>query len=212
MKIKDKTVIIACAGMGRRLKKNMPKALITIGEEPLLLRTLRCLDEVEDVRIVVGYKADAVIALAKEYRGDITFITNLDYATTNTGTSILAAAKDARQFILTIDGDIIIHPEDFARILQMKHEFVGVSEILTDDPVFTMINKNSVVGFSRTSGDYEWTGVTMLESGDLNTAASYTYELVEPRLPLPYEVIRQREIDTPHDYENALQWVLNDYQ
>jgi choline kinase len=213
MTIDNKTIIISCAGMGTRLKMNTPKALIDICGKPLLIRSLEMLDNVADIRIVVGYKADEVIKLAKDYRKDLTFVYNHDYVNTGTGASVLLAAKDAKQFILTIDGDIIIHPDDIKDVLETNHEFVGVCNPSTEGPVLVQVDsKSNVTRFSRDNGTFEWTGVTLLKSANLHQTSGHTYQIVEPSLPLPFKLIRQREIDTPNDYRNAINWVKNNYQ
>ena len=213
MTIDNKTIIISCAGMGTRLKMNTPKALIDICGKPLLIRSLEMLNDVTDIRIVVGYKADEVVKIAKNYRKDLTFVYNYNYANTGTGASVLLAAKDARQFILTIDGDIIIHPDDIKDVLETNHEFVGVCDPSTERPVLVQVDsKSNVTRFSRDNGTFEWTGVTLLKSADLYQTSGHTYQIVEPRLPLPFKLIRQREIDTPNDYRNAINWVKNNYQ
>lgn len=213
MTINNKTIIISCAGIGTRLKMNTPKALIDICGKPLLIRSLEMLNDVTDIRIVVGYKADEVVKIAKNYRKDLTFVYNYNYANTGTGASVLLAAKDARQFILTIDGDIIIHPDDIKDILETNHEFVGVCDPSTERPVLVQVDsKSNVTRFSRDNGTFEWTGVTLLKSADLYQTSGHTYQIVEPRLPLPFKLIRQREIDTPNDYRNAINWVKNNYQ
>ena len=212
-KITDRTIIIPCAGMGTRLGLGKPKALIDINGQPLILKSLELLKDVEDIRVVVGFKADDVIKTITSYRKDITFVYNHDYEHNSTGASVCLATKNARKFILTIDGDIIIHPDDMAKILNFQQEFVGVSIPSTDDPVLVKVNtKDEVIGFSREEGKYEWTGVTMLESRKLSHTDGYTYQLVEPRLPLPALVIRQKEVDTPNDYKNAIQWAANGYK
>lgn len=213
MTIKDKTVIISCAGMGTRLKMDTPKALIDICGKPLLTRSLEMLDDVADIRIVVGYKAHEVIKLAQNYRKDITFVYNNNYTNTGTGASVLLAAKNAKKFILTIDGDIIIHPNDVKDILNTNHEFIGVCNPSTEGPVLVQTDSNgNVTHFSRDKGTFEWTGVALLKSSDLHQTTGHTYQIIEPRLPLPFKIIKQREIDTPNDYHNAIIWVKNNYQ
>ena len=213
MAIQNKTVIISCAGMGTRLKMDIPKALIDICGKPLLIRSLEMLDNVADIRIVVGYKADKVVKLAQSYRKDITFVYNNNYINTGTGASVLLAAKNAKEFILTIDGDIIIHPDDVKNILNTNHEFIGVCHPSTEGPVLVQTDNNdNVIRFSRDKGTFEWTGVTLLKSSNLHQTTGHTYQIIEPRLPLPFKIIRQREIDTPNDYHNAINWVKNNYQ
>lgn len=209
----DRTIIISCAGMGTRLGAGKPKALIDIEEKPLIAYTINQLSQCKDIRIVVGYKAEDVIKTVTKLRKDIIFVYNHNYKNNGTGASVSLATKYAEKYILTIDGDIIIHPDDLAKIISLDHEFIGVCKKSTDDPVLTKIDKNNnVVGFARGDGDFEWTGITMLEAKKLQPTDGHTYQLIEPLLPMKYELIREKEVDTPNDYKNAIQWVANNFE
>lgn len=59
----DVSIIICCAGMGRRLGQGIPKALVDIDGKPLILRQLELLEDYDDVRVVVGYKHEQVISV-----------------------------------------------------------------------------------------------------------------------------------------------------
>ncbi len=211
--INNKTVIISCAGIGKRLGRGIPKAIVEVYGEELILRTLRLLDDVEDVRIVVGYQAEKVIEKVLSYRRDVLFVFNHDYLNTGTGASVLLASKMAKEYVLTIDGDVIIHPEDMKKLLFKDGEFVGVMDITTEDPVFVRVDSDGeATGFSRENGEYEWTGITQLETSSLSETSGHTLTLVEPRLPLPIEKIRMREIDTENDFMIAYNWVKSGYR
>ncbi|MBR0242649.1 NTP transferase domain-containing protein [Candidatus Saccharibacteria bacterium] len=208
----NKTVIISCAGMGTRLGAGKPKALIDIDGKPLIIRTLEMLNDVDDIRVVVGYQAERVIEVVKNYRRDVVFVYNHGYQQNGTGASVSLAKKYSRKYILTIDGDILIHPDDMKEILLSETEFVGVCKPSTDDPVLVGIKDNKVTNFYQENGPYEWTGVTMLESRKLTPTDGHVLHLVEQVLPLGYKIIREREIDTPNDYKNAIIWVENGYK
>lgn len=75
----DVTVIICCAGMGTRLGIGTTKALVDVGGEPLIIRQLKLLDAFDDIRVVVGFDAERVINVVKEYRKDIMFVCNYEY-------------------------------------------------------------------------------------------------------------------------------------
>lgn len=211
--INNKTVIISCAGIGKRLGRGIPKAIVELYGEELILRTLKLLDDVEDVRIVVGYQAEKVIEKVLSFRRDVMFVFNHDYLNTGTGASVLLAARGAKEYILTIDGDVIIHPNDMKKLLEKDEEFVGVMDITTEDPVFVKINDdNKAIGFSRENGEYEWTGITQLKTSHLIETTGHTLTLVEPRLPLPIEKVRMREIDTESDFIIAYDWVKGGYK
>lgn len=207
----SKTVVISCAGMGKRLGIGTTKCLVDVAGEPLIIRNLKMLDEVEDVRIVVGFQAEKVIDVVNSYRRDITFVFNHDYARTNTGASVVLAAKHANDYVLTIDGDLLLHPVDMKRIIEAEGEFVGVTAPGTDNPVLCSVDGDKVVDFSREHGSFEWTGVTQLRGNRITCGEGHTYQLVEPWLPLPYVYLRTREIDTPNDYDNAVRWVRSGY-
>lgn len=207
----SKTVIISCAGMGKRLGIGTTKCLVDVDGEPLILRHLKMLDDVKDVRVVVGYQAGAVIAAVTDYRPDVTFVFNHDYAHNGTGASVSLASKYANDYVLTIDGDLLIHPDDMRKILAADGEFIGVTAPGTDNPVLTDISGDSVVGFSREHGSFEWTGVTQVRSERIVAGEGHVYQLIEPYLPMPYLYLRTKEIDTPNDYDNAVKWVRNGY-
>lgn len=207
----SKTVIISCAGMGKRLGIGTTKCLVDIAGKPLIIRNLEMLDNVDDVRVVVGFQAREVIDVVNSYRRDVTFVFNHDYTRTNTGASVSLAAKYSNDYVLTIDGDLLLHPADMEKILKAEGEFVGVTTPGTDNPVLTDVEGESVVGFSRKHGSFEWTGVTQLRAEHVGNGMGHTYQLVEPWLPLPYLYLRTREIDTPNDYENAVRWVRGGY-
>ncbi|MFW5875908.1 MAG: NTP transferase domain-containing protein [Myxococcota bacterium] len=89
--------IILAAGKGERLVNgfSFPKPLKRVAGIPLVVRVLRNLERagVEEVGIVVGYKADTLIAGLKRYRFnlDLRFFHNDEYDKPN-GTSLVKAA------------------------------------------------------------------------------------------------------------------------
>ena len=208
----NKTVIISCAGMGKRLGLATTKALVKVCDEALIIRTLKYLDGVEDVRIVVGYQADKVIETVKQYRKDVIFVMNNNYMNTGTAGSVSLALDGTKEYVLTIDGDMIIHPNDFAKILEKNGEFVCGSEIRTEDPVLITVKNGNAVKFSREQGDFEWTGICCLKREHIIKSDKHVYQMVEPNLPLEHLLIRSEEIDTMEDYYRATQWVKNNYQ
>lgn len=207
----NKTVIISCAGIGKRLGMGIVKALVDIDGKPLIIRNLELLDECDDIRIVVGYQAEKVIEVVNKYRKDITFVFNHDYLNTGTGASVSLAAKKANEYILTIDGDLLVHPEDMKKILSMDEEFIGGCKPSTDEPVLMQIENGHVTKFSRESGEFEWTGVCLIKSNRLKYGDRHVYQLLEPILPIKHLFLRTKEVDTINDYENAVKWIKNNY-
>ncbi len=203
-----KSVVLSCAGIGSRLGLGQTKALIKIEDKPLIHYQLESFKNIEDVRIVVGYQADEVIETVLEKREDIVFVYNHDYFHTKTGTSYYLGAKDANEYVIAWDGDLLVHPDDVDRCLEFDGEFVGCSQAVTDDAVFVRVNeKEEVMGFSREDGDYEWSGPACLKRDHISYTSGHVYSQIEKYLPLPAVIIRAQDVDTYEDYTKAKEFV-----
>ncbi len=210
--ITNKTVIISCAGMGKRLGIGTTKALVNVGGKPLIIRTLEQLNDVKDVRVVVGYQAERVMEVVKNYRKDVTFAFNHEYEHNGTAASVCKALPGAAEFILTIDGDLLVHPEDMKTLLTLNYECICGTKIDSDGPVLLTVDDNGdVVSFSRETGDYEWTGICCIKTENIIPSEKHVYQMLEPILPKKHLFIRTKEIDTPDDYYRAEKWIENNY-
>lgn len=211
----SRTVVISCAGMGNRLGLGVTKALVDVDGKPLIVRHLEMLQDEKDIRIVVGYQAEKVIEVVRRYRDDILFVFNHCYKTTGTGASVALAAKYAGEFVLSLDGDLLIHPEDMKKILACEHEFVGGGLPETDDPwmlqTYDEGERTYVSAFSKNIGDYEWNGITQVKSKKVLQGTGHVFQLLESYLPLPFLELRTKEVDTVNDYERAIAWVKNGF-
>jgi len=105
--------IILCAGKGGRLRPltdDRPKCLLAFGMRTILDVGLEHLGSagISDVVLVVGYHEDLVRRLYADRPGsNITFVSNDDYAVTNTAVSLhLALARMDDDFVL-INGDVL---------------------------------------------------------------------------------------------------------
>ncbi|MCZ1264082.1 NTP transferase domain-containing protein [Paenibacillus marchantiae] len=207
----SKTVVINCAGVGSRLGLGITKALIELEGKPLISWQLEMLKNIEDVRVVVGFQADQVIEHVLTVRKDVTFVFNHDYLTTGTGASLSLGAKHAKGLVISLDGDLLVHPEDFQLFLESRNECIGYCDINTEDPVLVNIiqdkSEEFITSFSRTKGNYEWSGLVQIDAAKLESGKGHVYQIIEKFNPMKAVSIRCQEIDTPQDYDAALKWV-----
>lgn len=212
----SRTVVISCAGMGNRLGLGSTKALVEIDGKSLIVRHLEMLENEKDIRIVVGYQAEKVIELVRNYREDVLFVFNHKYKETGTGASVAAAARYANEYILSLDGDLLIHPDDMKKILECDYEFVSGGIPTTDEPwmlqTYKENGKEFVKAFSHDEGNYEWNGITQMKSSKMLKGTGHVFQLVEPYLPVPFMELRTKEIDTINDYERAVDWIRGGYK
>ena len=211
----SKTIVISCAGMGTRLGIGTTKCLVDIDGKPLIIRQLELLKDFDDIRIVVGYQMERVMEVVNSYRKDILFVLNQNYRNTGTGVSFSLAMRHARELIVSLDGDLLVHPDDLARVLKSDEECVCGGIPCTEDPMLmkTLVQdgKTYGVGFSREEGEYEWTGLAQVRTARLTPGDHHVCDMMVPLLPLPMELIRTKEIDTMADYEHAVAWVKSGY-
>lgn len=202
----DTTVVICCARMGTRLGIGTTKALLHIGGKPLIIHQLENLDSYNDVRVVVGYQADKVIETVNAYRKDVMFCFNNEYQTTSPSISRVKGAINSKKYILSVDGDVLVNPDDFRQMLEINGEYLVVSKKHSEEPDLVTVNNGTVQCFSE-SGNFERPGIVKVESENLIRNNGE----VENIFPVPAFLIRTRDIDTQDDYDNAIKWFQNGY-
>jgi MobA-like NTP transferase domain len=211
------TVVISAAGMARRLGMGRTKALIDVLGRPLIHWHLDLLRDVPDVRVVVGYQAQDVIDTVLAVRRDVIFVYNHAFASTGTAASLCLGSRGVAGDVLSLDGDLLVHPEDLRAFLTEPDPCLGCLPCASTDPVYVTLDgaagRQRVTGFSRASGDAEWSGLAKVPARWLAAAwlegggRGHVFELMARHLPLAARSIRASEIDTNEDYEQALEWM-----
>lgn len=161
------------------------------------------MEEIEDIRIVVGFQAREVIREATSYRNDILFVYNHDYFENKTAASYYLGAKDGNPYAIEMDGDLIIHPDDMKRCLQEKGEWVAYTDIKTEDFTPIAIQNNQVSSFQADHTMFEWTGPCCLQKEKIKWSSGHVYDQITPYLPMKGIHIRAVDIDTDADYQMA---------
>lgn len=177
---------------------------------------MEILKDYDDIRVVVGYQAEQVIDAVNAIRKDALFVFNHDYRNTGTGASFTLGAKYGREYVVALDGDLLVHPDDLIAGIEYDGSCVGGTTPSTDNPwvmPIEMVNGvKMVTGFSQEVGQYEWTGFAKMRLDQLKPGKRHVFHLIEPMLPLPMIYLRTKEIDTIDDYERAVQWIRNGYE
>jgi choline kinase len=203
-----KSVVLSCAGIGSRLGLSKTKALMTIGGKTLIAHQLGLFKDVEDLRIVIGYQAGEVIKEVLKFRKDVIFVYNHDYFNTKTGFSFYLGARDANDYVIEWDGDLLVHPADAKKCLEMEGEFAGYADKMSDDAVLCSINeRNEVTGFSCKQGNFEWTGPACIRKDKIHNCQNHVFNILEEHLPIPGLKIRACDIDTYEDYLRAVEFI-----
>ena len=203
------SVVISCAGIGSRLGLGTTKALIPIEGKTLIQWQLEMFEDIEDIRIVVGFQAQEVINEVRKHRDDAIFIYNHDYFHTKTGTSLYLGAQHAKEYVLGYDGDLLVHPEDMEQLLKGGGvEYIAYSDVSSDEAILITTNEQGdVLSFSPSSGSFEWTGPACIKKEKLQYTSQHVYNQLEKYLPIRGVKIRACDIDTYKDYKRAIEFV-----
>lgn len=206
---KGKSLVLNCAGIGSRLGLGQTKALIKLKGKPLIHHQLESFTDVEDIRIVIGFQADEVVKTVLKKRTDVIFVYNHDYFHTKTGASYYLGARHGNEYALAWDGDLLVHPKDINKCLNFNGEFVGCSDVVSDEPVFVQCNESNDMGlaFSRERGELEWIGPACLKRDKVRFVSNHVYNIFESYLPLPILKTDARDIDTYDDYIRAKKFI-----
>ncbi len=202
-----KHAVIAAAGLGSRLGIGKPKCLIEIGGKTLLEHQINLLNDVEDVRIVVGFEEEQVITSVRTIRPDILVVRNPAFRSTTTLQSYFLGAKYITEKTLFMDADILFQPKSFRIFLEQcnpNRDLIGITKAKTKDAVYVNCEENKILEFSRsTQAPYEWANLSWLSPEMLNSKEYIAvFEQLSKFLPLHYQEIDCYEVDTQEDLEN----------
>ena len=203
---KNTTIVICCAGMGTIFGIGTTNALVDICGVPLIIRQLQLLQDYDDIRIVVGYQAEKLINVVNEYRKDVVYAFNYQYETTGVADSLRKGLLGAREYTIILDGDTLENPNDFRLFLNAESECIVLSELSSAEPVKAEILNDKVQRLSKTEGTKQWPGMVKVMTNRLISDSTHVYGVLNEIMPFKYIMVRTREIDTPEDYERAIEW------
>lgn len=204
--MKVKNAVICAAGLGSRLGLDTPKCLVKLGKHRLIYYLLDILKDVENVRIVVGFKEEEVIEYVRNIREDVVFVRNPEYSSTTNSYSLYLGSHDLNEPFITIDGDMIIDQKNFkifVDAIDVNEDLIAITEAKTEDAVFAKIDDNNfITEFSRKPiSKYEWSGIAYFAKFKVSKVGQYIYQEIEPKLPMKSVLMECWEIDTPGDLD-----------
>lgn len=203
------TVVISAAGIGSRLDYGLPKCLVPVLGRPLIDWQLDLLKDVEVV-VVAGFQAHAVANHLRDVRPDVPVVMNHDFHATGTAASLRRGAQLAQDWVLSLDGDLLVAPSYLQRWLDGDGACIGVSPRTTREAVGLEIDSS---GFGQSMGfdiesDVEWNGLLrMPRDVVLGLGDGHVFEGLLSKLPIPVLEGDTLEIDHPEDLDRAATWL-----
>lgn len=210
------TVVVNAAGLGSRLGLDMPKALLEVAGRPLIAWQMELLRDVSDVRVVLGYRASDVSDVVFRVRPEAMVVLNHEFSSTGTAASLVRGCVGALGPVVSLDCDLIVHPEDLRLFTHGSSPMLGTLPVQSEEPVFVRVEPGSdgamvARDFDRTPvpGDHEWSGLVRFDpqSPHLGPSRGHVFELIRPLLPMAAVPIRAREVDFPDEVEALSHWI-----
>lgn len=206
--------IISCAGLGSRLGLNSAKCLVNVGGKRIIDYILPLVEDIDDLRIVVGFQEAEVMEYVSKIRSDAVFVRNPCFASTSNCFSVNLGSHDLREPFMIIDGDMIIEPSSFRRFLlaaERGESLVGVARSKTDEAVFVALDELGCVRkFQRSPRlPLEWCGIAYLAGIQIERTSKFVFDEIAKYLPLKSQELECVEIDTPDDLRMAQKEVRN---
>lgn len=199
--------------------RDMPKCLIPILGRPLIHWQLETIRDYPRVIVAVGYRSQEVIDTVATLRSGVEFVTNANFESTGTAASVSLAMARANGPIISLDGDLLVHPLDLRLLASGPAPSIGVCDIQSLAPVLTRIvaNGNRDIlatsfhhneQFTDTSSMLEWTGLVTLDPRIHKVAGNgHVYQMISPLLPCRAVRVRCREIDFPEEVPLMEAWL-----
>ena len=183
-----RNAIILAAGFGMRMvpiNLTTPKALIEVGGEPLIERTIRQLHEegIKDITVVAGFMKDNFEYLMDEFGVDL--VINPDYASRNNLHSLaLVADRISNTYIIPCDIWCGRNPYSTTE----PYSWYMVSELVDEDSTVRVNRKRELVTISDKEAGNAMIGISYLTEPE---GLSGRGRFMEARPPGPARLRRQ---------------------
>lgn len=214
MGVMRKTVVIAAAGVGKRLGYGSPKCLVQVNGFPVFQYQLKAFEKFDEIRMVVGYHSEDVIAAVSAIRSDVIFVKNDDFNSTTTLQSMYLGAQGITGKVLFVDGDMILSrntAEEVFLACERGDEFIGVASDISEEPVYAGVENNAVAWFSyERKAEFEWANLAYIDCSKLEYNKTHFFVQLEKYLPVKAIEIQRLEVDTLADLESAEEAVRDD--
>ena len=204
-------IIIAAAGSGTRLNQKLPKALIDITKNKKLIDfQMDLLRDINDIRVVVGYKGNDLSSYILNKYENVKIIENPNYDSTSICNSIHMATMDLNEPYIVMCSDLLINKNEFNNFINSfdGESLLGITPSKTQDSIYVSTNEdNEVTSFQKDfKTNFEWANLACIsKSIEIDKNSPSLFLELEKYLPLKYFLFENCfEIDTDSDLNLAL--------
>jgi choline kinase len=150
-----KAVILA-AGLGTRLGHGIPKALVEVSPGRTIMdfqiEALTPYVQLHEIHAVVGYRKEMIVSRYPQ----LTFVENIDFATTNTGRSLLSGLRLTQGTdTIWLNGDLFLTRGVIDAVMRERRNCMAVinTRVADEEIKYTLAPDGSIDQVSKTVRD-----------------------------------------------------------
>jgi len=164
---------------------------------------------IDRIVVVVGFRAQEVVSLVRGIRPDALICLNHEFATTGTAASVARGAETASDWVLSLDGDLLVDPTDLYELIASPSSCLGLVPVVSTAPVYATVDDGVVTGLSQDEETpWEWSGLVKLRRTEAAALGrGHVFEGMKPSLPMAYRGIHCVEVDEVEDLARAKAWI-----
>jgi choline kinase len=164
--------IILCAGLGTRLKSQVPKSLSPLKNEKTIIDyQIEYLSKrigMENIILVVGHKKELFIKKFPK----ISFIENKNYSTTNTSKSLLVGLNKLSEDVIWLNGDIYFDEKVLDLLLKNTNScsLVNKNDCGSEEVKYSLDESGNIKNLSKevSPSKGESLGINLIKKNELD--------------------------------------------
>ena len=222
--------LILAAGIGKRLKTNIPKILLKIGNKNLLERHLENLLSlgIRNIGIVIGYKSSQLKNFIKKIdkKKNIKIFKNSRYKLGSI-VSLVSASKFfyEKEDLILMDGDVFYDNKILKKLIDSKKKnclLIDKKFEKGQEPVKVCIKNNKIIDFGKIVNqdfDYQGESVGFFKFSNKSSLKllQQSRKIMKSNKNLMYEeaiqkIIKEKEIQMNFENITNLPWIEIDFK
>lgn len=145
--------VILAAGLGSRFRESygMPKGFIRLGEEPIIVRSIKLLQQhgIGEIVLVTGYAAGFYNQLAQKVLG-VNTLFNPHYHCRGSLYSLYCAKEALKEDFLLLESDLLYEPRALQKILATNSDAILLSKpSYSGDEIYVEAHHHQLVNMSK---------------------------------------------------------------
>jgi hypothetical protein len=203
--------LIAASRIGAGLGLGVPKCLVPVAGRPAIDYLLAALVDVPNVRMIVGFREQDVMAHVRMLRPDVVFVRDPAFLRSTTLETLRLGVRGIDESFLLLDGDAIYGRDSLTRFREECADgkpMLGISTSVGPNPIYAAVRSTNagliVTALSnREESEYAWTHTAMMTAAMVTDEAVPLFRCLGGQLPVRAGLVDRIVIDSVDELREA---------